>query len=39
LADTGIVAVGGSPADLAKHVVSEVARWKQLIAETGAKFD
>jgi tripartite-type tricarboxylate transporter receptor subunit TctC len=39
LTETGIVAVGGTPADLAKHVASEVARWKKLIPETGAKFD
>jgi tripartite-type tricarboxylate transporter receptor subunit TctC len=39
LSETGIVARGGTPAELADHIASEVARWKRLIAETGAKFD
>jgi tripartite-type tricarboxylate transporter receptor subunit TctC len=39
LTETGIVARGGTPADLADHIASEVARWKKLLLRTGAKFD
>ncbi len=39
LTDTGIVTVGGTPADLGNHIASEVARWKELIPKTGAKFE
>lgn len=39
LTDTGIVAMGGSSADLAKHIASEVDRWKKLIAEIGVKLE
>jgi tripartite-type tricarboxylate transporter receptor subunit TctC len=39
LTDTGIVARGGAPADLAAHVASEVSRWKLLIARSGAQFN
>jgi tripartite-type tricarboxylate transporter receptor subunit TctC len=39
LSDNGVVARGGTPAELADHIASEVARWKRLIAATGEKFE
>ena len=39
LTENGIVARGGTPAELADHIASEVARWKRLIAATGEKFE
>ena len=39
LTENGIVARGGTPAELADHIASELARWRRLIAATGKKFE
>jgi tripartite-type tricarboxylate transporter receptor subunit TctC len=39
LADQGIEPAGGTPAQLAAHVHAEIARWRKVVAESGARVD
>jgi tripartite-type tricarboxylate transporter receptor subunit TctC len=39
LADQGIEPAGGTPAQLAGHVRAEIARWRKVVAESGARVD
>ncbi|WP_182086636.1 tripartite tricarboxylate transporter substrate binding protein [Aureimonas sp. ME7] len=39
LAEVGAAVVGGTPEELAAHVKSEVARWKPVIEQAGAKIE
>jgi tripartite-type tricarboxylate transporter receptor subunit TctC len=39
LADVGVSAIGGTPADLTALITSETARWRKVVAETGVKIE
>ena len=39
LAEVGAATVGGTPEELAEHVKSEVARWKPVIEQSGARIE